>query len=266
LSKDEFVAQHFAAVIPRPGWHSTRLEPMPATPTLATVAAWLFQARAVVSFSGAGLSKASGIPTYRDTGGLWTVQGNLRFSSADAWREDPTGFHDFWEARRAQLALAEPNAAHRALAALDRRVADVQHITQNVDGLLARAGCAVVHELHGSLARWRCEACDGAPFPAQTRCPACGALARPDVVMFGEMLPAGTFAAAELAVKRSEVCLVVGTTAVVYPAAALVEKARARGSKIVVINVEPSEIDDTADAVLRGKAEEILPALMAAMA
>jgi NAD-dependent deacetylase len=232
---------------------------------LDTVAAWLGRARRIVSFSGAGLSKASGIPTYRDAGGLWTQGGNLRFSDIGALREDPEGFLAFWAARRAELEKAAPNAAHRALAALDRRDADVQHITQNVDGLLGRAGCGIVHELHGSLARWRCDACGGAPTPAQPLCPSCGRPARPDVVMFGELLPTRTLADAELAAKRSEVCLVVGTTAVVHPAAGIVGKAQARGSKIVVVNVEPSGIDANADAVLRGKAEEVLPALLAAL-
>jgi NAD-dependent deacetylase len=232
---------------------------------LDTVAGWLARARTIVSFSGAGLSKASGIPTYRDAGGLWTQGGNLRFSDIGALRDDPEGFLAFWAARRAELEKAEPNAAHRALAALDRRAADVQHITQNVDGLLARAGCRTVHELHGSLARWRCDACGGAPMAARPHCPACGCPARPDVVMFGEMLPVRTLAVAELAAKRSEVCLVVGTTAVVHPAAGIVAKAQARGSKIVVINVEASGIDASADAVLRGKAEDVLPALVAAL-
>jgi NAD-dependent deacetylase len=233
--------------------------------SLSTVAGWLSRARAIVSFSGAGLSKASGIPTYRDAGGLWTQGSNLRFSSIDALRDDPLGFLDFWATRCSELERAVPNAAHRALAELDGRVADVQHITQNVDGLLARAGCGVVHELHGSLARYRCDACGAGPWAPRLRCPSCNAFARPDVVMFGELLPMGTFAAAELAAKRSEVCLVVGTSAVVYPAAGIVETAQGRGSRIVVINVEQSEIDPLADAVLRGPAEEILPALIAAM-
>jgi NAD-dependent deacetylase len=232
---------------------------------LATVAGWLSRAGRVVSFSGAGLSKASGIPTYRDAGGLWTRGNNLRYSDIGALRDDPEGFLAFWAARREELAKAEPNAAHRALADLDRRVADVQHITQNVDGLLARAGCRVVHELHGSLARYRCDACGSAALSPQSRCPSCGAFARPDVVMFGEMLPMRTLAQAELAAKCSEVCLVVGTTAVVRPAAGIVEKAQGRGSKVVVINVEASEIDASADAVLRGRAEEVLPALIAAL-
>jgi NAD-dependent deacetylase len=232
---------------------------------LDKVAEWVSRARAIVSFSGAGLSRASGIPTYRDAGGLWTQPGNLRFSTADALRDDPAGFLAFWSARLDELAKAQPNAAHRALAALDQRAADVQHITQNVDGLLARAGCRVVHELHGSLARYRCDTCGSGPWPAQSQCPSCRGPARPDVVMFGELLPMRTLAAAELAAKRSEVCLVVGTSAVVYPAAGIVEKAQVRGAKIVVINVEASGVDALADVVLRGTAEEILPELLGAL-
>ena len=232
---------------------------------LTTVAGWLSDADTIVTFSGAGLSKASGIPTYRDAGGLWTQGGNLKFSSAEALAADPEGFRAFWARRCADMDQAEPNAAHRAFAELERRRPDVQHITQNVDGLLGRAGCAVVHELHGSLARWRCDACGRRELAPQAPCPSCGAATRPDVVMFGEMLPEATFAAAELAAKRSRVCLVVGTTGIVYPAAGLVAKAQSRGSRIVVINVEPSDLDANADAVLCGPAERIVPELVAAV-
>ena len=232
---------------------------------LATVTGWLADAGAIVTFSGAGLSKASGIPTYRDAGGLWKQDGNLKFSSADALASDPEGFRAFWARRCDDMARAEPNAAHRAFLELERLRPDVQHITQNVDGLLGRAGCAVVHELHGSLARWRCDACGKRDVAPQAPCPSCGKPTRPDVVMFGEMLPEVTFAAAELAAKRSRVCLVVGTTGIVHPAAGLVAKARLRGSRIVVINVESSELDGNADAVLRGPAERIVPELVAAI-
>ena len=232
---------------------------------LATVTGWLADAGAIVTFSGAGLSKASGIPTYRDAGGLWKQDGNLKFSSADALASDPEGFRAFWARRCDDMARAEPNAAHRAFLELERLRPDVQHITQNVDGLLGRAGCAVVHELHGSLARWRCDACGKRDVAPQAPCPSCGKPTRPDVVMFGEMLPEATFAAAELAAKRSRVCLVVGTTGIVHPAAGLVAKARLRGSRIVVINVESSELDGNADAVLRGPAERIVPELVAAI-
>ncbi len=232
---------------------------------LATVTGWLADAGAIVTFSGAGLSKASGIPTYRDAGGLWKQDGNLKFSSADALASDPEGFRAFWARRCDDMARAEPNAAHRAFLELERLRPDVQHITQNVDGLLGRAGCAVVHELHGSLARWRCDACGKRDVAPQAPCPSCGKPTRPDVVMFGEMLPEATFAAAELAAKRSRGCLVVGTTGIVHPAAGLVAKARLRGSRIVVINVESSELDGNADAVLRGPAERIVPELVAAI-
>lgn len=234
---------------------------------LDTVAAWLADADSIVTFSGAGLSKASGIPTYRDAGGLWTQGNNLRFSSAESLRDDPEGFLAFWGTRRAELERAEPNAAHRALAELERRrPGAVRHVTQNVDGLLGRAGCGTVYELHGSLARWRCDACGTGLFAPRETCPSCGAPARPDVVMFGEMLDPRTLAEAELAAKRCAVCLVVGTSAVVQPAAGIVSKAQSRGARIVVVNVERTPFDDEADAVLAGPAEEILPALVGRVA
>ena len=232
-------------------------------PTIA--AGWLAEAERVVTFSGAGLSKASGIPTYRDAGGLWKQGGNLKFSSADALAGDPDGFRAFWAKRCEDMARAEPNAAHRAFAELERLRPDVQHITQNVDGLLDRAGCIAVHELHGSLARWRCDACGVHALAAMAPCPSCGARTRPDVVMFGEMLDDAVFAAAQLAAKRSQVCLVVGTTGVVQPAAGIVAKAASRGARIVVVNVEASDLDALADAVLRGPAEVVVPAIVAAL-
>jgi len=232
---------------------------------IGTVAAWLNAADAIVTFSGAGLSKASGIPTYRDTGGLWTQGGNLKYSSIDALAQDPEGFQAFWRRRREDLAHAEPNAGHRALVALEQKRPDVQHITQNIDGLLTRAGCRNVFELHGNLARWRCDACGARDVPPQAPCPACGAATRPDVVMFGEMLDPRTLADAGRAAKRARVCLVVGTTGVVYPAAGMVDKSAARGARIVVVNTEASEIDARAHALLRGPAEDVLPALVQAL-
>jgi NAD-dependent deacetylase len=232
---------------------------------LPPIARWLAEADRVVTFSGAGLSKASGIPTYRDTGGLWKKGDNLRYSSAEAFASDPEGFRAFWTKRCEDMARAEPNAAHHAFAALERLRPDVQHITQNVDGLLDRAGCIAVHELHGSLARWRCDACGVHALAALAPCPSCGKPTRPDVVMFGEMLDDATFAAAELAAKRSQVCLVVGTTGIVQPAAGIVAKAKSRGSRVVVLNVEASELDSIADARLRGPAELVLPELVEAM-
>lgn len=116
------------------------------------VSAWLQVAKRIVVLSGAGLSKASGIPTYRDAGGLWTDGNNLKFSDAAAYESDPQGFLAFWATRRAELLRAQPNAAHHALAELQTLRPSTTLVTQNVDGLLARAGATRVLELHGSLA------------------------------------------------------------------------------------------------------------------
>jgi NAD-dependent deacetylase len=240
-------------------------------PTLDKVAAWLSVARRIVVLSGAGLSKASGIPTYRDSGGLWTDGRNLKFSDAAAYAADPRGFLDFWAARRAELLQAQPNDAHRALVELQTLRPSTTLVTQNVDGLLTRAGASGVLELHGALDRSFCSHC-GAQDPAQDegRCLACNLgsrpTVRPAVVMFGEALDPKTLAQAQWASQQADVFMSVGTTALVHPAAGLSERAQARGAKLVVVNVEATVEDARADAVLRGGAEQVLPALIRAAA
>lgn len=231
-------------------------------PMLELGAEWLSRATRITTFSGAGLSKASGIPTYRDSGGLWTQGNNLSFSTADAMKTDPAGFQAFWRARQAELEKASPNLAHLALARLGTLKPETVHITQNIDGLLTQAGCTTVHELHGNLGRYRCDSCGYTPLPPVDECTECGSAARPDVVMFGEHLPYGTLAQADFAAKRCEVMLVVGTSAVVHPAAGLAEKAKFRGARIVVINPEESALDHLADGILTGTAEELVPRLV----
>ena len=237
--------------------------------TVDQVANWLSVARRTVVLSGAGLSKASGIPTYRDAGGLWTEGNQLRFSDAAAYESDPQGFLAFWDARRAELMRAQPNAAHRALAQLQSLRPSTTLVTQNVDGLLTRAGAGGVLELHGALDRSFCTHC-GARDPEQDRghCLVCHATGRPTVrpavVMFGEALDGTTLAQAQWASKQADMFISVGTTALVHPAAGLAERAQARGAKLVVLNVEATVEDARADAVLRGAAESILPALVEA--
>lgn len=231
-------------------------------PDIRTVANWLRAAERIVTLSGAGLSKASGIPTYRDAGGLWKQGNNLAFSQADSLTTNPDGFRAFWSARRADLAKARPNPAHEALAALQGLKPHLTCVTQNIDGLLTTAGCVNVLELHGSMSRSLCVSCALDLQGEQTECPNCHQLTRPDVVMFGEELPRQILADADWAAKRSEVCLVIGTSGLVYPAAGLAEKAKSRGARLVVINVEPTALDGQADAVLIGLAEQILPRLV----
>ena len=164
---------------------------------------------------------------------------------------------------RAPLA---PNAAHRALARWQERFADFTLVTQNVDGLHQAAGSRRVVELHGNIWRARCTACavtqEQHEESARERppvCPECGEAMRPDVVLFGEMLPAGAFEFAAGKAGECELCFVVGTSAVVYPAALLPEIASAAGAYVVEVNPERTPLSRLCDEFLNGKAGEILP-------
>lgn len=223
-------------------------------------------ARRIGVLSGAGLSKASGIPTYRDADGLWMNGDALKFSHAEDLRRDPAGFTRFWAHRLGAVEAAAPNPGHLALARLQRLRPATTLITQNVDGLLSIAGGLDVLELHGSLRRWRCDHCGNrhGPWPLH-RCLRCGSHARPDVVMFGEMLNEGVLLSAQTAARASDVFLVVGTTAVVHPAADLPLEALANGGRLVTLNVETSHLDASASAVLLGPAEDLLPRLVAGL-
>jgi NAD-dependent deacetylase len=234
---------------------------------LESAIALLRDARRIVVFSGAGLSRASGIPTYRDADGLWKSQSALQFSHAEDLKRDPSGFTKFWGQRLSLIESAVPNPGHRALAQLQRLRPATRLVTQNVDGLLTQAGGLDVLELHGSLRRWRCDHCGNrsGPWPFH-RCLRCGSHARPDVVMFGEMLNPGVLLEAQVAAQESDLFLVVGSTAIVYPAAELPELAMARGSQLVTLNLEPlPHLDDAAAVVLRGASEDLLPQLLAGM-
>ena len=231
----------------------------------------LANARSVAVLTGAGVSAESGVPTFRDAQtGLWAQFDPLKLATPDAFRRDPKLVWDWYAWRRKLVAKAEPNAGHRALVAVEDRVADFVLITQNVDGLHRRTGSRNVVELHGNIGRVKCsrenaivddwaDAGDAVP-----RCAACGALLRPDVVWFEEMLPADALQAAEDAARRCQILLVVGTSAEIYPAAALPEYARAAGAAIVEINPHPTPLSSIADYVLRAPAGIALPALLAA--
>lgn len=238
---------------------------MPESPQpLETAIELLRAARRIVVFSGAGLSKASGIPTYRDADGLWMNQNAVQFSHADDLARDPAGFTRFWAQRLAVAEGAKPNPGHLALARLQRLRPATRLITQNVDGLLTLAGGVDVLELHGSLRRWRCDHCGNRRGPwLLHRCKRCGSRARPDVVMFGEMLNDGVLLDARTAAQESDAFIVVGSTAVVYPAADLPLEAMAHGGKLITLNMEPLRLDAAASAVLRGPAEDLLPKLVA---
>jgi NAD-dependent deacetylase len=235
---------------------------------IAAVRGWVRAARRIVVLSGAGMSAESGVPTFRDAQtGLWANFRPEELATEDAFRADPQRVWDWYAMRRDTLQGVEPNAGHLAIAAFQQRhPGRLTVATQNVDGLHQRAGSPGVLALHGNIAddKWldRPRACctSGDIVPGRPpRCAVCGNLRRPAVVWFGEMLPPNALHAAEEAAQACELMLVVGTSGVVYPAAGL---ARATPGRVVIVNREPSELDDAADLVLRGGAAVLLPQLL----
>jgi NAD-dependent deacetylase len=229
-------------------------------------------ARFIAALTGAGVSAESGVPTFRDAQtGLWAKFAPQDLATPGAFARNPQFVWDWYAWRRALVATAEPNAGHFALAELERRAVDFLLITQNVDGLHQRAGSRKLVELHGSIGRVRCsregtiferwETVDG----AMPRCAGCGALLRPDVVWFEEMLPPDALAAAENAVRCCDVLLVIGTSAEVYPAATLPNSAAQAGAIVVEVHPNPTTLSPRADYVLRGSSSVFLPALLAAL-
>lgn len=238
---------------------------------LEAAAARLRAAGRVTVMTGAGVSAASGIPTFRGQDGLWRRFRAEELATAEAFSRDPATVWEWYAWRRALIAEARPNAAHLVLASWERRLPGFTLVTQNVDGLHERAGSAEVVRLHGSiwdLACWaQCRSSprrwhdDRVPLPElPPRCPHCGALARPGVVWFGEMLDPADLDAANAAV-RCDVFLTVGTSSLVYPAAGFVHAARARGAFTIEVNPEATEASDSVSCVLRLPAEVALPAL-----
>lgn len=242
---------------------------------LARVRAWLGEAQRLVVLTGAGVSAESGIPTFRDAlTGLWARFDPERLATEAGFRADPALVWRWYAERRAAIGHAQPNPAHRAIAALETRGRPVAVVTQNIDGLHARAGSHQVLELHGNILRAKClEGC-GDPERIDARydwrhdprtpppCPRCGAPLRPDVVWFGELLPQDVYDRAEQAALRCDLMLVVGTSGLVHPAAGLPLLAREAGARIVVINPESTSLDRLAARVLHGPAGSVLPKLV----
>lgn len=220
-------------------------------------------AQRILVLSGAGLSKASGIPTYRDAGGLWTEGDNAKYSRASSVSTDKAGFEAFWRARLAQLEMCKPNAAHYALAKLQSLRSSTMLVTQNVDGLMQEAGCKNVYELHGSARRWRCKGCTSkGPFK-DDHCLKCGGKLRPDVVLFGDKLDENMVHEVMAEVPSCDLVLLVGTSLEVYPAAGLPELALRHGARLLFVDPKPPLIwEQAGHRCLKMGAEEALPALV----
>ncbi|MGZ8253953.1 MAG: SIR2 family NAD-dependent protein deacylase [Burkholderiaceae bacterium] len=236
-----------------------------------TARAQLAAARRVAVLTGAGISAESGIPTFRDAQtGMWARHDPMQLATEEGFRADPSLVWGWYAWRRDLVAKAEPNAGHRALVAAEGRFERFRVITQNVDGLHARAGSNDLIELHGNILRTTClEQCgfseaspERLPAGEPPRCPRCGGWLRPGVVWFGEMLDPRSLQDAAAEAADCDVMLVVGTSGLVYPAAGLPAGARGAGAAVITVNPEATELDGLAAACLRGKAAELLPGLL----
>lgn len=229
----------------------------------------LAKAGRVAVLTGAGVSAESGVPTFRGAGGLWRKYRAEDLATPEAFHRNPKLVWEWYDSRRQLIARCQPNAAHRAIALLERRVPEFLLITQNVDGLHRLAGSVRLVELHGNLWRVRClddgKVTENLEVPLQVMPPrcGCGGLLRPDVVWFGEALPPEALQEAYDLAESCDVFLVVGTSVVVQPAASLPAIARRRGAYVVEVNLEPTPLTSLAQESHHGKAAEILPRLLA---
>jgi NAD-dependent deacetylase len=227
----------------------------------------LAQARRVAVLTGAGISAESGIPTFRDAlTGLWANYDPQELATPEGFARNPKMVWEWYAARRASIVGVRPNPGHDALARLERRFATFTLVTQNIDSLHQRAGSREVVELHGNITRVKCSleqrvVSDFAEGESPPRCP-CGAYLRPDVVWFGEMLPADALARAEDAAEHCDVFLSIGTSAQVYPAAELPLRALSAGATVVEINPERTALTRHVQFALQGPAGEVLPRLL----
>lgn len=228
-------------------------------------------ARGLVALTGAGVSAESGVPTFREAQtGLWELYDPMDLATPGAFERDPQLVWEWYEWRRKLIETAEPNAGHQALVELEDRLPSFSLVTQNVDGLHQRAGSRNVIELHGNITRSMCSVervvvDPGLTEPAPPPCPRCGASLRPDVVWFGESLPATAILNATEAARSCDVLFSIGTSSLVRPAASLPEEATRAGAIVVEINPEETPLSSRADYVLRGPAGRVLPELVNAI-
>ena len=235
-----------------------------------TAAERLKRAGRVLALTGAGISAESGVPTFRGPEGLWRQYRPEELATPEAFEADPKLVWEWYAWRREKIAPLSPNAAHRALADLESRTEHFLLATQNVDRLHQQAGSRNLVELHGSIWELRCTGCGRSHEDRRVplgdlppRC-SCGSIERPGVVWFGESLPEDAVALAWAAARVAEVVLVIGTSSLVYPAAALPQVAKGAGGFVIEVNPERTPLTPMADVSLRGKAVEIVPALVEA--
>jgi NAD-dependent deacetylase len=234
-------------------------------------AALLRVARRAVALTGAGVSTASGLPDFRSPGGLWDGVDPMATASRSALRRRPEAFYAFYRERLDRLGQVAPNPAHMALAALQRAGRLQAIITQNVDGLHQAAGSRQVIEVHGNLREAACTGCgrigpialirQAVAEARLPRCEGCGALLKPNVVLFEDLLPVDVWHQAVDAARAAAVMLVAGSSLQVVPAASLPQETLEAGGRLIIVNREPTPFDADAAVVIHGEAEVVLPAI-----
>lgn len=241
---------------------------MQASDFISTVREWIKQSRRLVVLTGAGISAESGVPTFRGSDGLWRSFRAEDLATPEAFARDPKLVWEWYDWRRGKVAQTKPNPGHMALAEIERSNPDFTLITQNVDGLHDLAGSQAPLKLHGDIWELRCTSCSftgvNREVPLQEIPPKCecGALLRPAIVWFGESLPTDVLDLAWTNSERADLFLVVGTSALVHPAASLPLLAKRSGARVVEINLEPTAISDQVDISLMGRSGELLPQLI----
>ena len=228
----------------------------------------LAAAQAITVLTGAGISADSGVPTFRGTDGLWRNYRAEDLATPDAFARDPRLVWEWYNWRRELIATKHPNPAHHAVVELERRCRQFWLITQNVDGLHRAAGSRKLSEIHGNIWMVRCTKCRGTfenrevPIKILPTCTTCQGLLRPHIVWFGESLAEEDLQRSYEALQSSDLCLIIGTSGVVYPAAGFASVAKEAGAFVAEINLEPTSQSDLVDLSLQGRAKEIVPLLL----
>ena len=261
-----------AGSIPTPALAETADSP------LARLAELIREAGSVVALTGAGISVPSGIPDFRSPGtGLWRHVNPMEVAHIDAFRSDPERFWGFYGERFAMLDGTRPNDAHRALVAMERHEQLDGVITQNVDMLHRKAGTRELVEVHGSIATCSCQSCSASVSLEQARalaadardgvprCASCGEPLKPDVVLFGELLPEQALGRARELCEAAQVLLCIGSSLEVHPVAGLPLLTHQAGGTVAIITQGPTPLDEIAAVRLEGDVEDELRALARAL-
>jgi len=229
----------------------------------------MIDAENICVLTGAGASKESGVPTFRDKDGLWKQYRPEELATVEAFLSDPELVWEWYQWRRDLIAEVKPNPGHYALAALEQLFQNFVIITQNVDGLHRNAGSEEVLEIHGNIQLTKCFDCGTLNVPdieyrgELPKCPECGnGRLRPDVVWFGEMLPEKVLSKAVDSIKNCDIFISIGTSSIVYPAAALPQQAKSCGALLAEVNPVATNLSESADIVIEAMSGEALPLLL----